>query len=252
MIRLDTNALVWGIVGNLGGGKTMSGVAACVAEMIERQVMVVSNVRFNTDDIARVYRAPWATRLFRHISLDDPGFDPFELPCGDPRGSGGRRRVIILLDEVAEWIDQYSSAKDPRISRLWSWLRHSSKRSQDVMIICQRQEFINKVVRTLIARWIWVDDMAVYRVPILKIKLPFCSGLVMQNVFDRLGNRVASTSFISKKNWGRFYNTAECLNASGASVNEVYELPELHYTFNKLSFLLWVGSFGYILYNLLL
>lgn len=251
MIELDRNALVWGIVGNLGGGKTMSGVAAAVHAMITQQVMVVSNVTFNLDEIKRIYSAPWASKLYRHISLDDPTFDPFELPCGDPRGSGGNRRVIILLDEIAEWLDQYSSAKDPRISRLWSWLRHSSKRSQDVMIICQRQEFINKVVRTLIARWIWVDDLAVYRVPHIKIKLPFCKNLVMQNVFDRLGNRVAGTSFISKKNWGRFYNTAECLNSTGASFNDIYEVPELRYRLNKLSLILWIASFLYLLRLLL-
>lgn len=250
MIELDRNALVWGIVGNLGGGKTLSGVAASVNAMISNGVMVVSNVTFDMKEITRVY-GKWASKLYLHISLDDPAFDPFELPCGDPRGSGGDRRVIVLLDEVAEWIDQYSSAKDPRISRLWSWLRHSSKRSQDVMIICQRQEYINKVVRTLIARWVWVDDMAIYRVPVIKMRLPFMGGLVMQNTFDRLGNRVASTSFIKKANWGRFYNTAECLNSTGASMNSIYSKPEFHNKFNKFTFFLWFGSFLYVFFRLL-
>ena len=204
--------------------------------------MVVSNVTFDLDEIASDYRAPWIRGLYQKISLDDPDFDPFKLPCGDPRGSGGDRRVIVILDEVAEWIDQYSSAKDPRIKRLWSWLRHSSKRSQDIVIVCQRQEYINKVVRTLIARWIWVDDLAVWRMPKLKMKLPFCSGLVMQRVYDRLGNMVGSVSWLKKSHWGRYYNTAECLNSEGAAYNYVYTVPPPKYTLSPLVVFLYLVS----------
>lgn len=225
MIELERNALVWGVVGNLGGGKTLSAVALGV-DCIRRGFFVVSNVTFDIERLCRDFSIPWARKLYQHITLDDPDFDPFQMPVGDPRGSGGRRRVVIILDEVAEWFDQYSSAKDPRISRLWSWLRHSSKRSQDVVIICQRQEFINKVVRSLIARWIWVDDLAVYRIPKIRLKFPFCSGIVMQNVFDRLGNRIGSVSFIKKSRWGVYYNTAECLNSTGAAYCSVYDVPE--------------------------
>lgn len=228
MIKLERAALVWGVVGNLGGGKTMSAVALGVECMLEGY-MVVSNVTFDLDSIERDYGAPWVHGLYKKVSLDDPDFDPFALPCGDPRGSGGKRRVVVVLDEVAEWIDQYSSAKDPRIKRLWSWLRHSSKRSQDIVIICQRQEYINKVVRTLIARWIWVDDMAVWKIPKLRCKLPFCGGLVMQRVYDRLGNMIGAVSWLKKSHWGRYYNTAECLNSDGAAYNSVYELPEFKY-----------------------
>lgn len=239
MIELERNALVWGVVGNLGGGKTLSSVALGVTAML-RGYMVLSNVTFDLDAIAADYNAGWVRKLYQKISLDDPDFDPFKLPCGDPRGSGGDRRVIVILDEVAEWIDQYSSAKDPRISRLWSWLRHSSKRSQDVVIICQRQEYINKVVRTLIARWIWVDDMAVWRLPKLKMKLPFCGGLVMQRVYDRLGNMIGAVSWLKKSHWGRYYNTAECLNSTGAAYNAVYEVPKAKYFLSPFTLFLWL------------
>lgn len=241
MITLEKSALVWGVVGNLGGGKTLSSVALGVESMLNGY-MVVSNVTFDLDSIAREYHSPWIKKLYQKISLDDPDFDPFALPCGDPRGSGGKRRVVIILDEVAEWIDQYSSAKDPRIKRLWSWLRHSSKRSQDVVIICQRQEYINKVVRTLIARWIWVDDMAVWRIPKLRARIPFCSGLVMQRVYDRLGNMVGSVSWLKKSKWGRYYNTAECLNSDGAAYNSVYSVPPVKYRVSFLTLVLYLVS----------
>lgn len=241
MIKLERNALVWGVVGNLGGGKTLSSVALGVQAMLEGY-MVVSNVTFDLDAIVRDYNTPWVRKMYKKISLDDPDFDPFQMPCGDPRGSGGDKRVIIILDEVAEWIDQYSSAKDPRIQRLWSWLRHSSKRSQDVVVICQRQEYINKVVRTLIARWIWVDDMSVWKIPKLHCKLPFMSGLVMQRVYDRLGNMIGAVSWIKKSKWGRYYNTAECLNSTGATYNAVYEVPPVKYFVSPLTIALYILS----------
>lgn len=241
MITLERGALVWGVVGNLGGGKTLSSVALGVECMLNGY-MVVSNVTFDLERISSDYSSPWVKKLYKHISLDDPDFDPFAIPCGDPRGSGGERRVVVILDEVAEWIDQYSSAKDPRIKRLWSWLRHSSKRSQDIVIICQRQEYINKVVRTLIARWIWVDDMAVWRIPKLRMRIPFCKNLVMQRVYDRLGNMIGAVSWLKKTKWGRYYNTAECLNSDGAAYNAVYELPSAKYTLSGLTVMLYVIS----------
>lgn len=241
MITLERSALVWGVVGNLGGGKTLSSVALGVQSMLAGY-MVVSNVTFNMDQVAADYNAQWVKKLYMHISLDDPDFDPFKLPCGDPRGSGGDRRVIVILDEVAEWIDQYSNAKDPKIKRLWSWLRHTSKRSQDIVIICQRQEYINKVVRTLIARWIWVDDMAVWRIPKLRCRLPFCKSLVMQRVYDRLGNMIGAVSWLKKSRWGRYYNTAECLNSTGAAYNAVYDLPKVKYAVSPFTIALYIVS----------
>lgn len=220
MIELERNALVWGIVGNLGGGKSLSAVSVAV-RAIKSGFFVATNITLKLDDLART-EGRWVHDMYLHLDLDDPDFDPFKIPQGSPRGSGGRLRVLVILDEVAEWIDQYSNAKDPRIKRLWSWLRHSSKRSQDVFIICQRQEYINKVVRILIARWIWVDDLAVYRVPFLKMKIPFCGGLVMQNVFDRMGNKIGQVSFVHKSTWGRYYDTAECLNKEGDGLSKIY------------------------------
>lgn len=224
MFELERTAQLWGITGNLGGGKSLSAVQYAVDSM-SRGYFVVSNIRLDVDRIANFY-GDFTRKLYQHISLDDPNFDPFKLPCGSPRGSGGKKRVLVILDECAEWVDQYSSAKDPRISRLWSWLRHSSKRSQDVFIIVQRPDYLNKVIRILITRWIWVHDLAVWRIPVLKMRFPFMSGFVMRNVFDNMKNRIGAVSFASKSYWGQFYNTAECLNSDGATYCSEYELPE--------------------------
>lgn len=250
MIHLERNALVWGIVGNLGGGKSLSAVQLGVNALLNGYA-VVSNITFDLRAIIDIYNAPWVTSLYFKVSLDDPAVDPYKWPCGDPRGSGGKRRVVVILDEVAEWIDQYASHRDPVVERIRSWLRHSSKRSQDVVLVCQRQEYISKPIRSLVARWIWVDDLKVWRCPIGKFKIPFAGGFVMQNVFDRVGNRIQGCSFVRKATWGRFYNTAECLNSYGASQNSVYDLPDFGERSHALLYSLYVFSLLYLLWLVL-
>ena len=222
-IELERTAQLWGITGNLGGGKSLTAVWFAV-RAIRQGYFVCSNITLNVSALKRLVGS-WAVNLYQHISFDDADFDPFKLPCGSPRGSRGDKRVLVILDECAEWIDQYSSAKDPRISRFWSWLRHSSKRSQDVFIVVQRPDYLNKVVRILISRWVMVADLATYRIPVLRLRFPFMSGFVMRNVYDRSGTRIGGVSFISKSTWGVFYDTAECLNSLGAHYNTQYSMP---------------------------
>lgn len=248
MIELERNALVWGIVGNLGGGKSLSAVAVAISA-IENGYCVATNITLDLSSL-RSRLGRWVDDLYFHLDLDSPDFDPFKIPVGSPRGSGGKMRVLVILDEVAEWFDQYSNAKDKKIQRVWSWLRHSSKRSQDVFIVCQRQEYINKVIRILIARWVWVDDLAVWKMPFLKIKIPFAGGFVMQNVFDRVGNKIGQVSFLSKVHWGKFYNTAECLNQDGKNYLIQYKAPPPRKSNIWLLYFLWVLSFLYIFFNL--
>lgn len=224
---LELTPQVWGITGNLGGGKTLTSVYLGVNAM-RRGYFVVSNVTFNIDKIAQDY-GDFVRSLYMHISLDDPECDPYKFPTGSPRGSGGGKRVLVILDECAEWFDQYSNLNDVRISRLNSWMRHSSKRSQDVLLVVQRKEYLNKSIRSLISKWVIVDDMSFWRMPVLRARVPFMKGFVMQRHFDRLKNLLAKPSFISKSRWGRYYNTAECLNIDGASTCYEYQVPPTPY-----------------------
>ena len=241
MIELERTAQLWGITGNLGGGKSLTAVQFAV-EGMRMGFFVCTNITLNVDRIATYY-GDFTRTLYKHISLDDPTFDPFALPCGSPRGSGGKKRVLVILDECAEWIDQYSSAKNPSIARFWSWLRHSSKRSQDVFIIVQRPDYLNKVVRILISRWIWVNDLAVYKLPVVKMRIPFCAGYVMRNIFDGSSrNRIGGISLAKKSHWGQFYNTAECLNSTGANMLDEYVVPERPQSSYRLYIFLYILS----------
>lgn len=240
MLELERNALVWGVTGNLGGGKSLTSVYFMVSSMASG-VFVVTNITLNIDLIASVF-GDYVRKLYLHVDLSDPAIDPFKFPTGDPRGSQGRRRVICCFDECAEWFDQYVNAKDPKVQRLWSWLRHSSKRSQDVFLIVQRPDYLHKVLRILVARWLVVNDLAVWRIPFIRAKLPFMGGFIVCVPYDRSGARVGGASFVSKSNWGKFYNTAECLNNDGSATNFIYDMPEIQHRQSNLIFLLYLAS----------
>lgn len=214
-IRWEQTSQVWGICGNLGGGKTLSGVAM-VADALSRGWYVCTNVHLNEDKLS-AWLGYDCRKMIRYVDLEED--DPLKWPAGSPRGSGGKKRVVVLLDEVAEWFDQYSGASK-EVRRFLSWLRHTSKRSQDVILVVQRKEYLAKSLRILVARWVWCEDLAVWRVPVLRIRLPFCGGLVMRNVSDRLGNVLQYLDCISKREWGRYYQTAQCLVSGAGEVEE--------------------------------
>lgn len=217
-MRLERTAQVWGISGNLGGGKTLSAVEIAVRGIADGY-MVCTNIDLHMDRVCSSLNWEGASRLYRKIDLEND--NPMDWPCGDPRGSGGNRRALIIIDEVAEWFDQFSGTS-PKVRTFLSWLRHSSKRGQDVFLIVQRREYLAKSLRILIARWIWVDDLAVYRIPKLRIKVPFCAGYIVRTFWDRQGNSIQPWEFAQKSKWGRFYETAQML---AGSVGAVYDAP---------------------------
>lgn len=250
MIPLESNAQVWGVCGNLGGGKTLTSVSMAV-EAIRCGYFVVSNVTLNIPELEKVI--PWAGKLYQHIVVrqeeyDDEGnlvkaedFNPFTIPSGSPRGTPGGKRVLVILDECAEWFDQYTNLKSPVLSRVMSWLRHSSKRSQDVVFIVQRREYLNKNFRILVSRWVSVDDLAIWRVPVIKLRLPFMSGYCMANVYDRGLERIRPLTFIPKRYYGRFYSTSECLSTHrGYSIE--YASPVRDFPFPVFYFVFWLSS----------
>lgn len=225
MLKLDPVPQIWGITGNLGGGKTLSAVSLATYALA-RGYFVVSNVTLNVEALSLELGVPCG-QLYQHFDFDSDDFDPFQLPCGSPRGTPGGKRVLVIMDECAEWIDQYASAQNPRIKRFKSWLRHSSKRSQDVILIVQRLDYMQKDFRIIISKWVVVDDLRVWRVPVLKSTIPFMGGYVMQRVFDRNKKLVQGPCIVRKAYFGQFYSTAECLNSDGASYCFEYQPPRV-------------------------
>lgn len=219
-MRLERTAQVWGICGNLGGGKTLTAVELAVQSMISGY-FVCTNIDLHLDLMAETY-GDYLRSLYLRVDLEKD--DPSSWPCGDPRGSGGRRRVLVILDEVAEWFDQFSGTSK-QVRGFLSWLRHSSKRSQDVVLVVQRKEYLAKSLRILVSRWIWVEDLAVWRIPHFRIKVPFMGGFIMRYVADRVGNRIQPIEYSRKEVWGQYYDTGQQLLTS--SLGTPYDLPEI-------------------------
>ena len=197
-------ANVYGIYGHLGGGKSLTAVEIML-HFLKLGHTVVSNIQ-----------------LFHHPNPDHFKFvedfstvDWWKLPCGAPRGSSDPYRVAIVIDECAEFFDQYSGASY-QVKQFLSWLRHSSKRGQFVFAIVQKPEFIAKPLRLLINRWIMCDDMEQFRLPFLRLKLPFLAQYVRRLMFDRYGNLISrGTNFADKALIGYYYNTAQSIALQG-------------------------------------
>lgn len=204
-------ANVYGIYGHLGGGKTLTAVEIMV-DFLRRGFPVVSNVQLRNIDSLR--------GSYSYIE-DFSSVDFWSLPCGAARGSGSSLRAAVVIDEAAEMLDQFSSTSNFTKSFL-SWLRHSSKRGQFVFLIIQRPEFLVKSARLLVNRWILCDDMAQWRMPLLKIPVPFMGGLVRRIAFDRMGNQISKGMCLcEKQKIGRYYDTAQSIATHGRNMQTV-------------------------------
>lgn len=202
-------ACVYGITGSLGGGKTLTAVDIAL-EFLSRGHQVYSNIQLHNlkNDYQKLYT----------YNSDISSVNVATFPRGSPRGSKGNKRVAIIIDEAAEYFDQYTSSSLSTKNFL-SWLRHSSKQGQFVFFIVQDASMLAKSLRLLIYRWIVCEDLGQYSIPMLRIRIPFMSNYVWRRVYDKQGNRVnRGFDTVSKFFIGRFYNTAQILSTSHQSL----------------------------------
>lgn len=198
-------ANVYGIYGHLGGGKTLTAVEIAIF-FLRQGFTVCSNIALRNID-----GLPGRFDYVEDFAMQDF----WKLPCGAPRGSPSRFRTAIVVDECAEFFDQYSS-NSPFVKNFLSWLRHSSKRGQFVFLIVQQPEFIAKSLRLLVNKWIVCTDMAQFRLPVIRATVPGCSGFVWRRLFDRYGNLISrGFNFADKRKIGRFYDTSQSIAVLG-------------------------------------
>lgn len=206
---------VYGIYGMLGGGKTLTAVQIMKDAVESPNNRVFTNIHMrhlSSEEEGRV------TYIDDFSSLS--GEDFWNIPTGSPRGSGGKKRTFIVIDEVAEFFDQYSSTS-PVLKEFLSWLRHSSKRGQWVFLIVQKPEFIAKSLRLLINWWIVCDDLENFRVPIFRCRLPFVGGFVRRLVYDRNKNLISrGLNLADKRMVGWYYDTSQSIAVAGRSGEE--------------------------------
>ena len=219
-------ANVYGIWGHLGGGKTLTAVDIML-HALQVGWSVTSNVKL-------VHLLPSSSGRYTYVE-DFANQDFWALPQGAPRGSADPYRSCIVIDECAEFFDQYSSTS-PQVKSFLSWLRHSSKRGQFVFLIVQQPEFIAKALRLLVNKWIVCFDLEQVRLPIIRIRLPFCGGFVARKVFDRWGNNISRGLCMANKiDIGYYYSTSQCLSSEHASEGEFVKDAALPYR-NSMAF----------------
>lgn len=205
-------ANVYGIYGHLGGGKSLTAVELALCFLRDGH-SVTSNIE--------IFHLPKNSK-FTYIE-DFDGVDFWSLPCGAPRGSSSPFRSVIIIDECAEFFDQFSSTS-PVLRSFLSWLRHSSKRGQFVFLIVQRPEFIAKSLRLLINKWIVCVDMEQFKLPILRCRIPFTRSYVWRRVFDRYGNLISrGWNWAFKPEIGYYYNTAQSIATAGRAFNSDFK-----------------------------
>ena len=219
MISFPSSAAVYGIFGSLGGGKTLTAVDISLY-FIKNFNFVVTNIKItNLNERQQKY--------YQYLE-DISKVDWFSLPVGSARGSGGNKRVAVVLDELPELLDQYQSGKEYWIKTFLSWLRHTSKRGQFVFVITQDPSFIMKPVRLLCAYWIKCEDMAEFRFPFFKIRIPFLRDFISRRVYNRDGSQVQGISLdVARKSViGKFYNTSQGLSLySTSNIPDEYKDP---------------------------
>ena len=178
MVYLPYTPSIIGIFGSLGGGKTLSAVDIALY-FINNFHFVLSNIQLKN----------LTQRQLSYYSLipDISKVDWFALPCGSPRGSSGTKRVAVILDELPELLNQYTSGKEYWVTVFLSWLRMTSKNGQYVFVITQDPSFILKPVRLLCSYWLKCEDMAEFRVPVFRFKLPFVKDFVARRLYNRDG-----------------------------------------------------------------
>lgn len=210
---IDRNtANVYGIYGHLGGGKSLTAVELSVF-FLRLGWTVVSNIQ--------LYHIDGLAGSFRYVD-DFTNIDFWSLPCGAPRGSDDTFRSVIVIDECAEFFDQFSSTS-PVLRSFLSWLRHSSKRGQFVFLIVQQPEFIAKSLRLLVNKWIVCVDMQQFRLPFFRLRIPATSNFVWRRLFDRYGNLISrGFNFGDKLLIGRYYDTSQSIALRGRSSDYVH------------------------------
>ncbi|GEM_PF-4427275 len=161
--------MVYGVTGEIGGGKSRT----CVRNMVNHirgGGFVITNIDLHQDKICENFKLDpeKVAKRIDHVELGDD-FNPFDWKHGDFRGQGNRR-VMIVIDEAAEWL---SPDHNPKTAKLLSdFLRQTDKRGQDVYLIVQEASLLAKKGRVIAQRWIRVRNMAEWRIPKLGWKIP--------------------------------------------------------------------------------
>lgn len=200
--------MIFAICGKLGGGKSLSSVVSMVKHL-RRGGYVVTNIRLNLESISKYLGFSINKLKNQYLLIDADNCNPQNFPHGDLRGTPNGRRVLVVIDESAEWFSSLDSSK--QLKEWVSWLRHSDKLGVDIFFIVQDLSMLHKQGRLLINRMIVCIDMAKFKFPIINCQ-PFwwLHSYIRLIEHDAITKEVVGRTWLKKnKKYFSFYNTAD-------------------------------------------
>lgn len=133
------------VEGAVGAGKTYWAVSA-LSRHLKGGGIVATNLDLHLKPLRALTGRRLSSGQLLQISAD---MSPYDIPRGDFRG-GGRRKVMVILDEALNWFPSSREASDKDKGKDWQvWLRQSDKLGQDVYFIAQRFDRAAKWLREL-------------------------------------------------------------------------------------------------------
>lgn len=194
--------------GKLGSGKTKYAVW-CIRSALESGRRVAGNVNVRLDRLTS-RRAAWYTRV-----PDKPTARDLEaLGHGNPESFDEDRNGVLVLDELATWLNARSFA-DPARRGVLEWLVHSRKFGWDVYFLMQHPGQVDKQVR---------EPLLEYSVAMRKldrVRLPLV-GWLMQRVGLR-GTYPRGTHWASVRLMDTPGMIVDSVVFKGADLHEAYD-----------------------------
>lgn len=216
--------MITAVTGKIGGGKTLSSVAAMVNHLCKGGI-VCSNIRLDLQAVSNWKNINFQFLQDRYIYIEDCSTcNPHDFPHGDLRGRG-KRRVLLVIDESAEFFSSLSLDNKERLQLWYSWLRHSDKMGTDVFFIVQDFSQLNKQGRLLSQRTTYCYDMAKFRLPIIYCN-PFwwTWSYIRIATYDTTTREVIQVDWLKKdKRLFKCYDTADMFGLSYFSNNSSYD-----------------------------
>lgn len=233
--------MIFAICGKLGGGKSLSSVVSMVKHF-KRGGYVVTNIRLNIETISK-YLGCSATKLNnQYLLIDADNCNPQNFPHGDLRGTPNGRRVLVVIDESAEWFSSLDSSK--QLKEWVSWLRHSDKLGVDIFFIVQDLSMLHKQGRLLINRMIVAIDMAKFKFPIINCQPFFWLRSYIRLIeHDAITKEVVGRTWLKKnKQYFSFYNTADLFGLSyfNESTNAYSNMAKHHVSLKYKGYITWL------------
>jgi hypothetical protein len=158
-----------------GAGKSLTAVRVMREGLEEgRYAGVVTNIELRDD--------AWPVDLRKKIECVDTW-----APWSEWWGAIGRvkGRCLVVMDEAAERLGVTGHGRE--IEEFHSVLRQSRKLGTDFILVIQRVSFLDRRVRLLADRVLWIIDGRYYRVPGVGIRLPWLAPFVIASELDWSG-----------------------------------------------------------------